>query len=62
MHFINFSGGRDAALGVPVRQDGMNVVKAPFFRSPDLPRRARARRALALGDGDSAVASAVIVH
>jgi hypothetical protein len=30
--------------GVPVRQDGTNVVKAPFFRSPDA----------ALGDGDSA--------
>ena len=44
MSLTNFSGGRDGALGVPVRQDGTNVVKAPLFPSPDA----------ALGDGNSA--------
>jgi hypothetical protein len=43
MSLTNFSGGRDAALRRPVRQDGTNVVMARF-PSPDA----------ALGDGDSA--------
>ena len=44
MSFTNFLVVGTPRCCVPVRQDGTNVVKAPFFPSPDA----------APGDGDSA--------